>query len=53
VLSVVRLVGASGNAALQGRIMTAIVFECFVLFLDKLLAYYLALPQIREFIPVD
>ena len=53
VVSVVRLVGASGNPALQGRIMTGIVFECFVLFLDKLLAYYLALPQIREFIPVD
>jgi len=33
--------------------MTALVFEGFVLFLDKLLAYYPALPQIREFIPVD
>jgi hypothetical protein len=53
IYSLVRLLGASGNPALQGRIMTGIVFECFILFLDKLLAYYLALPQVRDFIPVD
>jgi hypothetical protein len=53
IFSVVRLIQASGNPLLQGRIMSGIVFECFILFLDKLLAYYLALPQIREFIPVD
>jgi hypothetical protein len=53
VLSVVRLVEASGNPELQGRIMTGIAFECMILFLDKLLAYYLALPQVRDFIPVD
>jgi hypothetical protein len=33
--------------------MTGIVFECMILILDKLLAYYLALPQVRDFIPVD
>ena len=33
--------------------MTGMVFECFVLFLAKLLAYHRAPTQIGEFIPVD
>jgi hypothetical protein len=51
--SALSLFRASGNPEVQGRIMTGIVFECMILILDKLLAYYLALPQVRDFIPVD
>jgi hypothetical protein len=52
-VSALSLFRASGNPEVQGRIMTGIVFECMILILDKLLAYYLALPQVRDFIPVD
>jgi hypothetical protein len=41
--------GSEGEAAL----MSSILIECAVLFVDKLMAYYLALPQIRDFIPID
>ena len=53
ILSVLRLIGASGNHDLQSQIMGQIAVECIILFLDKCLAYYLALPQVRDFIPVD
>lgn len=53
ILSVIRLIGSAGNHDLQEQIVTQIVLECFVLFLDKCLAFYLALPQVRDFIPVD
>ncbi len=52
-ISLVGLISAPRGSAAESALVTSIFVECAVLFVDKLLAYYLALPQIRDFIPVE
>jgi hypothetical protein len=52
-ISLVGLISAPRGSKAESALVTSIFVECAVLFVDKLLAYYLALPQIRDFIPVE
>jgi len=52
-VSLIGLIGAPRGSAAENALATSIVVECGILLVDKLLAYYLALPQVRDFIPVD
>jgi hypothetical protein len=51
--SLVGLMRVPRGSAAENALVSGLVVECAVLFADKILAYYLALPQIRDFIPID
>jgi hypothetical protein len=53
VISLFELTRTPKGSGREAALMSSIVIECAVLFVDKLMAYYLALPQIRDFIPID
>jgi hypothetical protein len=52
-VSLVGLISAPRGSTAESALGSSLVMECAVLFVDKILAYYLALPQVRDFIPVD
>jgi hypothetical protein len=52
-ISLFELTRAPRGSEREAALMSSILIECAVLFADKLMAYYLALPQIRDFIPID
>ena len=52
-VSLFELTRAPKGSEREAALMSSILIECAVLFVDKLMAYSLALPQIRDFIPID
>ena len=52
-ISLFELTRAPKGSSAEATLITGVVVECAVLFVDKLLAYHLALRQVRDFIPID
>jgi hypothetical protein len=53
VISLFTAIREPRSSAAVGALMTSVAAECFILLLDKGMAYSLSLPQIRDFIPVE